>query len=198
MKNNQSQSGMTLIISLLLLLSLLMMASAITYITMSYANLADSVTHKPLAIDAAETCSDKGFEWLSITSSFPSGGKDWVNGTGAATDLASSGMPLYGYNIITDTIPQGMGESRSAPLLNVAGRTRCNSVVIEKLAPISLGTGSEIGTSDYSRSQTTIIKITASGLFDVPLKVDGVSIDNASWRPSSSQAKIEIIAEFNP
>jgi hypothetical protein len=198
MKNNQSQSGMTLIITLLLLLSLLMMASAITYITMSYANLADSVTHKPLAIDAAETCSDKGFEWLSITSSFPSGGKDWVNGTGAATDLASSGMPLYGYNIITDTIPQGMGESRSAPLLNVAGRTRCNSVVIEKLAPISLGTGSEIGTSDYSRSQTTIIKITASGLFDVPLKVDGVSIDNASWRPSSSQAKIEIIAEFNP
>lgn len=198
MKNNQSQSGMTLIISLLLLLSLLMMASAITYITMSYANLADSVTHKPLAIDAAETCSDKGFEWLSITSSFPSGGKDWVNGTGAATDLASSGMPLYGYNIITDTIPQGMGESRSSPLLNVAGRTRCNSVVIEKLAPISLGTGSEIGTSDYSRSQTTIIKITASGLFDVPLKVDGVSIDNASWRPSSSQAKIEIIAEFNP
>ena len=198
MKNNQSQSGMTLIITLLLLLSLLMMASAITYITMSYANLADSVTHKPLAIDAAETCSDKGFEWLSITSSFPSGGKDWVNGTGAATDLASSGMPLYGYNIITDTIPQGMGESRSAPLLNVAGRTRCNSVVIEKLAPISLGTGSEIGTSDYSRSQTTIIKITASGLFDVPLKVDGVSIDNASWRPSSSQAKIEVIAEFNP
>jgi hypothetical protein len=198
MKNNQSQSGMTLIITLLLLLSLLMMASAITYITMSYANLADSVTHKPLAIDAAETCSDKGFEWLSITSGFPSGGKDWVNGTGAATDLASSGMPLYGYNIITDTIPQGMGESRSAPLLNVAGRTRCNSVVIEKLAPISLGTGSEIGTSDYSRSQTTIIKITASGLFDVPLKVDGVSIDNASWRPSSSQAKIEVIAEFNP
>jgi hypothetical protein len=198
MKNIQSQSGMTLIITLLLLLSLLMMASAITYITMSYANLADSVTHKPLAIDAAETCSDKGFEWLSITSSFPTGGKDWVNGTGAATDLALSGMPLYGYNIITDTIPQGMGDSRSAPLLNVAGRTRCNSVVIEKLAPISLGTGSEIGTSDYSRSQTTIIKITASGLFDVPLKVDGVSIDNASWRPSSSQAKIEVIAEFNP
>jgi hypothetical protein len=175
-----------------------MMASAITYITMSYANLADSVTHKPLAIDAAETCSDKGFEWLSVTSSFPSGGKDWVNGTGAATDLASSGMPLYGYNIITDTIPQGMGDSRSAPLLNIAGRTRCNSVVIEKLAPISIGTGSEVGTSDYSRSQMTIIKITASGLFDVPLKVDGVTIDNTSWRPSSNQAKIEVIAEFNP
>jgi len=198
MKNIQSQSGMTLIITLLLLLSLLMMASAITYITMSYANLADSVTHKPLAIDAAETCSDKGFEWLSVTSSFPSGGKDWVNGTGAATDLASSGMPLYGYNIITDTIPQGMGDSRSAPLLNIAGRTRCNSVVIEKLAPISIGTGSEVGTSDYSGSQMTIIKITASGLFDVPLKVDGVTIDNTSWRPSSNQAKIEVIAEFNP
>jgi hypothetical protein len=107
-------------------------------------------------------------------------------------------MPLYGYNIITDTIPQGMGDSRSAPLLNIAGRTRCNSVVIEKLAPISIGTGSEVGTSDYSRSQMTIIKITASGLFDVPLKVDGVTIDNTSWRPSSNQAKIEVIAEFNP
>lgn len=200
MKNIQNQSGMTLVITLLLLLSLLMMASAITYITMSYANLADSVTHKPLAIDAAETCSDKGFEWLSITSSFPSGGKDWVNGTGVATDLASSGMPLYGYSVITDTVPQGTGESRSSPLLNVAGRTRCNSVVIEKLAPISLGTGNEVGTIDYGASQTTttIIKITASGLFDVPLNVDGVTIDNASWRPSSSQAKIEVIAEFNP
>lgn len=198
MKNIQNQSGMTLIITLLLLLSLLMMASAITYITMSYANLADSVTHKPLAIDAAETCTDKGFEWLSISSSFPSGGKDWVNGAGAAIDIASSGMPLYGYNIITDTIPQGLGDSRSAPLLNIAGRTRCNSVILEKLAPISIGTGSEVGTSDYSKSQPNIIKITASGLFDVPLKVDGVTIDSSSWRSSSSQAKIEVIAEFNP
>jgi len=56
MSTLKKQSGMTLILTLLLLLSLLMMASAITYITMSYANLADSVTHKPLAIDAAENC----------------------------------------------------------------------------------------------------------------------------------------------
>ncbi len=198
MKIIQNQSGMTLIITLLLLLSLLMMASAITYITMSYANLSDSVTHKPLAIDAAETCVDKGFEWLSISTSFPSGGKDWVNGAGASTDIALPGMPLYGYNIITDTIPQGLGDSRSGPLLNIAGRTRCNSVILEKIAPISIGTGSEVGTSDYNKSQATIIKITASGLFDVPLKVDGVTIDNSSWRPSSNQAKIEVIAEFNP
>ena len=158
---------MAIIITLLLLLSLLMMASAITYITMSYANLADSVTHKPLAIDAAETCVDKGFEWLSISSSFPTGGKDWVNGAGTATDIASSGMPLYGYNIITDTIPQGLGDSRSAPLLNIAGRTRCNSVILEKLAPISIGTGSEIGTSNYTKPQANIVKITASGLLSL-------------------------------
>jgi hypothetical protein len=199
MKHIQNQSGMALIITLLLLLSLLMMASAITYITMSFANLADSVTHKPLAIDASESCIDKGFEWLSNTSSYPTGGSDWVNGPGIATDIASnSSMPLFGYNIITDTIPFGMGDSRASPLLNIAGRTRCNSVIIEKLASLDVGTGSEVGTSDYSKNKSIIVKITASGLFDVPLKTDGVTIDSTLWRSSSSQAKLEVIAGFNP
>jgi hypothetical protein len=190
----KKQSGMTLVLTLLLLLSLLMMASAITYITMSYANLADSVTHKPLAIDAAETCIDKGFEWLSDSSPFPNGGSEWVKGVGSLTNIAETGSPLFGYSVITDT--SGVG---SAPSLNIAGRTRCNSVTVEKLAPFSVGTGAEIGSKDYASSTTTmVIRIQASGLFDVPLLTDGVSIDNTQWRPNSSQAKIEVVGEFTP
>ena len=201
MKHIKIESGMVLIITLLLLLSLLMMASAVSYLTSSYANLVDAVTNKPLAIDAAEACADKGFEWLSNADAFPSGGSTWVQTTSIEmpTDIAASGMPLYGYNIITDTKPIGTTELRASPLLNVAGRTRCNSVFVEKLVPIVEGTGSEVGASDYSKSTSiNIIKITASGLFDVPLKTDGVTIDTASWRNSSSQANIEIISEFRP
>ncbi len=198
MSTLKKQSGMTLVVTLLLLLSLLMMAGAISYITMTYANLADSVTHKPLAIDAAESCIDKGFEWLSDTKPFPAGGNEWVNGVGATTDIARSGFPLYGYSIMTDTIGSG-GESRTAPLLNIAGRTRCNSVILEKLASLSVGTGTEIGSRDYGAATSSmLIRIRASGLFDVPLLTDGVSIDNTKWRSSSSQAKIEIVGEFNP
>jgi len=43
-----------------------------------------------------------------------------------------------------------------------------------------------------------VIRIQASGLFDVPLLVDGVTIDNTKWRPNSSQAKIEVVSEFTP
>jgi hypothetical protein len=192
MSTLKEQSGMTLILTLLLLLSLLMMASAITYITMSYANLADSVTHKPLAIDAAETCIDKGFEWLSDSS--PKGGSEWVKGAGGLTNIAGTGMPLFGYSVITDTSDVGTDPSR-----NISGRTRCNSVTIEKLAPFSIGTGAEIGSKDYASSTTTmVIRIRASGLFDVPLLVDGVTIDNTKWRPNSSEAKIEVVGEFTP
>ena len=194
MSTLKKQSGMTLVLTLLLLLSLLMMASAITYITMSYANLADSVTHKPLAIDAAETCIDKGFEWLSDSSAFPNGGSEWVKGAGSLTNIAATGMPLFGYSVITDTSGVGTDPSR-----NISGRTRCNSVTIEKLAPFSVGMGSEIGSKDYTSSTTTmVIRIQASGLFDVPLLVDGVTIDNTKWRPNSSQAKIEVVSEFTP
>ena len=72
-------------------------------------------------------------------------------------------------------------------------------MTIEKLAPFSVGTGAEIGSKDYASSTTTmVIRIQASGLFDVPLLTDGVSIDNTKWRPNSSQAKIEVVGEFTP
>lgn len=190
---------MTLVITLLLLLSLLMMASAITYITISYANLSDAVTHRPLAIDAAETCIDKTIEWFSKKDTYPLGGSDWVQGAGLVTDIAaSSSMPLYGYSVINDTIPLGLSETRSGPLKNIAGRSRCNSVTVEKLVTSSVGIGTEIGTSSYDKTKPAVIKIKANGLFDVPLMVDGITINNALWRSSSSQSIIEEVIEYSP
>jgi len=88
---------MTLVITLFLLLSLLMMASGITFVANNFANLSDGVTNKSFAIDGAETCIDKAFEWLSTDN-----GKTWL-ATGSDKDIASKGEDLFQYTVLTDT-----------------------------------------------------------------------------------------------
>ena len=92
-----NESGMTLVITLFLLLSLLMMASGITFVANNFANLSDGVTNKSFAIDGAETCTDKAFEWLSTDN-----GKTWLT-TGSDKDIAGVGEDLYQYTVFTDT-----------------------------------------------------------------------------------------------
>ena len=49
-RNTTSQSGMTLILTMLLMLSLTMMASAIIVVVNNHADLTSSVTQKPIAM----------------------------------------------------------------------------------------------------------------------------------------------------
>lgn len=187
-----SESGMTLVITLFLLLSLLMMASGITFVANNFANLSDGVTNKSFAIDGAETCIDKAFEWLSTDN-----GKTWLATGASDKEIASAGEDLYQYSVFTDTT--NSSDTRINPLKNYAGKTLCQSVLITKLETSTNSSGSEIGTSqtyDTAISAYTI-RARATGLFHVPLKADN-TIDNSNWRGNSSIAIVEIISTYTP
>ena len=190
-KNISSESGMTLVITLFLLLSLLMMASGITFVANNFANLSDGVTNKSFAIDGAETCIDKAFEWLSTDN-----GKTWL-ATGSDKDIASKGEDLFQYTVLTDTT--NASDSRINALKNYAGKTLCKSILLTKLETTANSSGSEIGTSQtYDTAISAyIIRARATGLFNIPLKIDN-SIDSSNWRGNSSIADVEIISSYTP
>lgn len=190
-KNISNESGMTLVITLFLLLSLLMMASGITFVANNFANLSDGVTNKSFAIDGAETCIDKAFEWLSTDN-----GKTWL-ATGSDKDIASKGEDLFQYTVLTDTT--NASDSRINALKNYAGKTLCKSILLTKLETTANSSGSEIGTSQtYDTAISAyIIRARATGLFNVPLKIDN-SIDSSNWRGNSSIADVEIISSYTP
>ena len=190
-ENISTESGMTLVITLFLLLSLLMMASGITFVANNFANLSDGVTNKSFAIDGAETCIDKAFEWLSTDN-----GKTWL-ATGSDKDIASKGEDLFQYTVLTDTT--NASDSRINALKNYAGKTLCKSILLTKLETTANSSGSEIGTSQtYDTAISAyIIRARATGLFNVPLKIDN-SIDSSNWRGNSSIADVEIISSFTP
>jgi len=187
-----NESGMTLVITLFLLLSLLMMASGITFVANNFANLSDGVTNKSFAIDGAETCADKAFEWLSTDS-----GKTWLTtATNKYEEIAGVGTDLYQYTVFTDTT--NSSDSRVNALKNYAGKTLCQSILMAKLETSTSPSGSEIGSSltyDTVISAYTI-GARATGLFNVPL-IDN-KIDSKNWRGNSSIATIEIISGFTP
>jgi hypothetical protein len=187
-----NESGMTLVITLFLLLSLLMMASGITFVANNFANLSDGVTNKSFAIDGAETCTDKAFEWLSTDN-----GKTWLTTASAIyEEIAGEGTDLYQYTVFTDTT--NSSDSRVNALKNYAGKTLCQSIMMAKLETSTSPSGSEIGSSltyDTVISAYTI-GARATGLFNVPLI--GNKIDSKNWRGNSSIAKIEIISGFTP
>ena len=187
-----NESGMTLVITLFLLLSLLMMASGITFVANNFANLSDGVTNKSFAIDGAETCTDKAFEWLSTDN-----GKTWLTtATNKYEEIAGVGTDLYQYTVFTDTT--NSSDSRVNALKNYAGKTLCQSILMAKLETSTSPSGSEIGSSltyDTVISAYTI-GARATGLFNVPL-IDN-KIDSKNWRGNSSIATIEIISGFTP
>lgn len=187
-----NESGMTLVITLFLLLSLLMMASGITFVANNFANLSDGVTNKSFAIDGAETCTDKAFEWLSTDK-----GKTWLTtATDKYEEIAGVGTDLYQYTVFTDTT--NSSDSRVNALKNYAGKTLCQSILMAKLETSTSPSGSEIGSSltyDTVISAYTI-RARATGLFNVPL-IDN-KIDSKNWRGNSSIATIEIISGFTP
>jgi hypothetical protein len=191
-KKISDESGMTLVITLFLLLSLLMMASGITFIANNFASLSDGVTNKAFAIDGAETCVDKSFEWLSTDN-----GKSWLTTGSTDKDIALIGEDLFQYTVFTDTT--NASDLRVNALKNYAGKTLCKSVLLTKLEATNNSSGSEIGTSQtYDTSVSAyIIRVRATGLFNVPLTIDN-SIDSSNWRGNSSIADIEIISSYTP
>ena len=97
-RNTASQSGMTLILTMLLMLSLTMMASAIIVVVNNHADLTSSVTQKPIAMKSADTCIDQAIVWLLT----PTGATWSATGVGTIRDIAASGETLYGISRLYD------------------------------------------------------------------------------------------------
>ena len=85
-----SQSGLALVVTLVLLLVLMVMGTGIAYIASIQSDLVAAVANKPLSIEAGETCFDNALEWLGTSL-----GKSWVNGVGTSYDLAATGNRFW-------------------------------------------------------------------------------------------------------
>lgn len=192
--HNAAQSGLALVVTLILLLVLMVMGAGIAFIASTQSDLVAAVANKPVSIEAGETCFDNAIEWLDT-----SAGKSWVNGVGAPYDLAKTGNPLSGKTVLADTVPLGQTDSRSAKFKERAGRASYSSCMIEKLASTaSLGIGTEVGTSNgYGLSTFTYtIRITAIGNFNVPLT--GNQINKTFWQSNSSRSILEVVVSYTP
>ena len=200
--NSLGQRGMTLILTLLLMLSLTMMASAVIMVVNNHADLSASVTQKPLAMKAAETCVDQAIGWLLTP-----GGTTWAaSGVGVTTDIAAEGGILYGKSLTDDT--SKVSDTRTDKFKVRTNKSACTSVIITVLAEESSagegasGIGSEAGSvaaydgSGAASAVTYIIKVVAEGIFNTPTLLGGTVIDKTNWEAGSSRGKVEILLQY--
>lgn len=189
-----AQSGIAMVISLILLLVITLMGLGIAYVANVQSDMVAAVANKPVSIEAADTCFDHALEWLAKPA-----GQSWVNGEGLALDLAATGGPLAGKTILTDTTPLGQNDSRVAAFRDLIGRANYSSCIVEKISSTTNGnTGNEIGTSNgYGASNFVyVIRLTAQGNFHVPL--NGSNIDTRFWQSGSSRSVVEAVVQYIP
>lgn len=189
-----SQSGIAMVISLILLLVITAMGLGIAYVATVQSDMVAAVANKPVSIEAADTCFDHALEWLSKPA-----GQSWVNGEGLALDLAASGGPLAGKTLLADTVPLGQSDNRAVAFTDRAGKASYSSCIVEKLSSTTNGnTGNEIGTSNgYGSSNFVyVIRLTAQGDFNVPL--NGSAVDTRFWQSGSSRSVVEAVVQYIP
>ncbi len=189
-----SQSGIAMVISLILLLVITVMGLGIAYVATVQSDMVAAVANKPVSIEAADTCFDHALEWLSKPA-----GQSWVNGEGLPLDLAASGGPLAGKTLLADTVPLGQSDNRAVAFTDRAGKALYSSCIVEKLSSTTNGnTGNEIGTSNgYGSSNFVyVIRLTAQGDFNVPL--NGSAIDTRFWQSGSSRSVVEAVVQYIP
>lgn len=189
-----AQSGLAMVISLILLLVITAMGVGLAYVASIQSELVAAVVNKPLSIDASETCFDNAIEWLSTAQ-----GKSWVNGLGSPLNLAASGGPLAGKTILGDTVPFGQSDTRSAKFKDKAGRSTYISCIVEKISSSTNGnTGNEIGTSNGYGNSTFVyvVRITATGNHNVAM--NGSVIDSNFWQSNSSKSVLEAVVQYTP
>jgi len=205
---------MTLVITLLLMLTLTLMASAITFVVSSHSDLTSSVTQKPLAMDSADTCADQavkwmqtgdGNAWLAATEVVGATAENDFYGVGADRDLAAAGGPLFSTkSLAADTTRTG--DTRAYKFIARIAQATCTSVqmtVVKKTSSAAgaTGVGAEAGTDALydstasSSSATYTVLIVSEGIFNVPTSDDG-TIDKSQWTQNSSKARIEVVLTY--
>ena len=155
---HHKEAGMTLVVTLLLMLTLTVMASAVLFVVNNHADMTNTVTNKPIAIDSSNACIEEAIAWVQTTD-----GKAWLAGTevtaidavtsygiGAVKDIAATAGILYGKTLKSHTKKKS-GETRTISFQNRLDKSSCTSVtltVIKKIAGESVATsssGGEIG-----------------------------------------------------
>ena len=186
---NNNQDGMALVITLILLLTLTILASSIFMSVNRYAETIDNISYRPQAMEAANSCIDQALDWLAT-----SDGASWLNGD-TPIDLAAEGNLLNKKTVLEDTTMEGVtrGDMFSAML----EKSSCTKVVLTKVSSESARgerDGGEIGseTSYGSSVLKYALKIEARGVFNVPLNSSGTAIKLDNWNSTSNVVDIEV------
>jgi len=189
-----AQQGIAMVVSLVMLLVLVAMAVATTYVATIQANMVSAVAGKPISIDAGETCFDNAIEWLS-----KGAGQTWINGVGAPYDLAATGNPLNSISLLTDTIPLGSSDARSMMAKDRASRAQVHACVVEKAASTTTrGVGYEIGTSNGYGVSSFVYTIRMTAIGDVNVQSSGTLINPTYWQPHSGRTTLEMVLDYTP
>jgi len=190
--NHHKEAGMTLVVTLLLMLTLTVMASAVLFVVNKHADMTTAITNKPIAIDSSNACIEEAIAWVQTAD-----GRAWLAGkevtaidgstgygTGAVKDIAGPAEILYGKTLKSHTKKKS-GETRTITFQNRLDKASCVSVtltVIKKIAGESVATsssGGEIGSlSGYESAvappEEVILNkyeilVVAEGIFNVAI-----------------------------
>ena len=191
---NNSQDGMALVISLILILTLTILASSVFMTVNRYTETVDNISYRPQAMEAANSCIDQAIDWLAT-----SDGESWMSGD-TPIDLAAESNALNKKTVLGDTAREGV--ARDPMFSSVLEKSSCTKVLITKVSSeTSSGTssraavGGEIGSkTSYSSTAASksIFRIEARGVFNVPLNSAGTAIKLDNWNSTSNIVDIEV------
>ena len=193
---NNSQDGMALVITLILILTLTILASSVFMTVNRYTETVDNISYRPQAMEAANSCIDQAIDWLAT-----SDGESWMSGD-TPIDLAAASNALNKKTVLGDTAREGV--ARDPMFSSVLEKSSCTKVLITKVSSEAssgtssrAGVGGEIG-SETSYSSTAasksklIFRIEARGVFNVPLNSAGTAIKLDNWNTTSNIVDIEV------
>ena len=189
---NNSQDGMALVITLILVLTLTILASSVFMTVNRYTETVDNISYRPRAMEAANSCIDQAIDWLAT-----SDGESWMNGD-TPIDLAAASNALNKKTVLGDTAREGV--TRDPMFSSVLEKSSCTKVLITKVsseASSGAEVGGEIGSkTSYSPAAASksksIFKIEARGVFNVPLNSTGTAIKLDNWNTTSNIVDIEV------
>ena len=189
---NNSQDGMALVITLILILTLTILASSVFMTVNRYTETVDNISYRPRAMEAANSCIDQAIDWLAT-----SDGESWMNGD-TPIDLAAASNALNKKTVLGDTAREGV--TRDPMFSSVLEKSSCTKVLITKVsseASSGAEVGGEIGSkTSYSSSAASksksIFRIEARGVFNVPLNSAGTAIKLDNWNTTSNIVDIEV------
>ena len=189
---NNSQDGMALVITLILILTLTILASSVFMTVNRYTETVDNISYRPQAMEAANSCIDQAIDWLAT-----SDGESWMSGD-TPIDLAAASNALNKKTVLGDTTREGV--ARDPMFSSVLEKSSCTKVLITKVsseASSGAGVGGEIGSkTSYSSTAASksklIFRIEARGVFNVPLNSAGTAIKLDNWNTTSNIVDIEV------